>query len=239
MLFAVLSFSLFAEPFEGALVWSKSSLWSWFCYVLVSSDSLEIISVLFLRPQVLIISLALRSRSVFVTSLCFSRICIFLAASVAYSLPQLYRHGNSFFSSLAHRRTCFFLWFSRRYICISKFCMRLFIKLWREWSRESLSESELLSSFSRMCDIHILEPLVWSKKVSLDLEWAIFWLVSIRLWYGFSEWLSQFTLFDYSGWLLCDSFILLWLRDSSFSDWSSFLLAMSCGINVLNISFVL
>ena len=77
------------------------------------------------------ISLAFLSLSVLVTSLCFSLMCMFLAASVAYSLPQLYKQGNSFWSSLAHLLTCFFLQFSLLVFLISILCIRLFIMIQR------------------------------------------------------------------------------------------------------------
>lgn len=110
-LFLRLLFSLFEDwcwPSIFAVVMDSSSsgtysasiyciipLWSinWFCncvyWAWVSWESFCMMSWPFFKPKVRIISRALRSRSVFVTSLCFSRMCMFLAASVAYSLPQL------------------------------------------------------------------------------------------------------------------------------------------------------
>jgi len=125
----LLSFSLSYTETAREVVYTSNSLCSWFCCTWVSWLSLFTISVLFFRPQVRIISRALRSRSVLVTSLCFSLMCMLRAASVAYSFPQLYRHGNSFWSSLAHLLTCFLRWFSLLVFLISIFCIRLFISI--------------------------------------------------------------------------------------------------------------
>ncbi len=108
----------------------NNCVYSWFYYACVNCESLATMSWLFFKLKFLMISLAFRSLSVFVTSLCLSRMCIFLAASVAYDLPQLYRQGNSFFNSLAHLLTCFFLKVSLLliYILASFFISRFSIR---------------------------------------------------------------------------------------------------------------
>ena len=135
-----LHYYLFNVTFSfSLLVCTISSFWSYFCYYFVNKLSLLTISELFLRPHFLMMSLALRSLSVFVTSLCFSRMCMFRAASVAYSFPQLYKHGNSFFNSLAHLLTCFLRYYSLLiYILISWLFINPFIVLYFEPNESSL-----------------------------------------------------------------------------------------------------